>query len=84
MAACCLLAEAYENQLATGERVWEGGSGISARQCPLYTLPLFVWLHWLAPILAAAAIVTSVIALILWVRLRLKHREARRLPGGPA
>lgn len=82
MAARCLLAEAYENQLATGERVWEGGWGFQPDDA-LYLSPLFVWLHGLAPILAAAAVVTSVIALVLLVRLRLRSREARRLPGRP-
>ena len=63
MIACSLLAEAYESEVATGERVWEGGWGFQPDDA-LYLLPLFVWVHWLAPILAAAAVVTSVITVI--------------------
>jgi hypothetical protein len=33
MIACSLLAEAYESEVATGERVWEGGWGFPARPC---------------------------------------------------
>jgi phosphatidylglycerophosphate synthase len=76
MLACCLLAEAYESKAATGERVWEGGWGFQPDDA-LYLLPLFVWLHWLAPILVAAAGVTCVIALVLLGRyLHLKQRLA--------
>jgi phosphatidylglycerophosphate synthase len=67
MLACCLLAEAYKTEVASGERVWEGGWGLQPDDA-LYLLPLFVWLHWLAPILAAAAVVTSVIAVILFAK----------------
>jgi phosphatidylglycerophosphate synthase len=75
MLACCLLAEAYESQAATGERVWEGGWGFQPDDA-LYLLPLFVWLHWLAPILAAAAVATSIIAVVLLV----KYLHATRGP----
>lgn len=64
MVVCCLSAEAYESEVASGERVWEGGWGFQPDDA-LYLLPLFVWLHWLAPLLAAAAVVTSVIAVII-------------------
>jgi archaetidylinositol phosphate synthase len=67
MIACSLLAEAYESEGATGERVWEGGWGFQPDDA-LYLLPLFVWVHWLAPILAAAAVVTSVITAIFLAR----------------
>ena len=63
MIACSLLAEAYDSEVATGERVWEGGWGFQPDDA-LYLLPLFVWVHWLAPILAAAAVVTSVLSVI--------------------
>jgi 2-aminoethylphosphonate dioxygenase len=81
MIACCLLSEAYEQDVATGERVWEGGWGFQPDDA-LYLLPLFVWLHWLAPILVAAALVTSVIALIILVRyFALQRRLAARRAG---
>jgi archaetidylinositol phosphate synthase len=63
MIACSLLAEAYESEAATGEHVWEGGWGFQPDEAP-YLLPLFVWVHWLAPILVAAAVVTSVVTVI--------------------
>ncbi|HTV97367.1 MAG TPA: CDP-alcohol phosphatidyltransferase family protein [Steroidobacteraceae bacterium] len=74
MLACCLLSEAYENRVATGARVWEGGFGFQPDDA-LYLLPLFVWLHWLAPVVVAAAVVTSLIASIIAVRyVRLERR----------
>jgi phosphatidylglycerophosphate synthase len=73
--ACSLLAEAYESEVATGERVWEGGWGFKPDDA-LYLLPLFVWVHWLAPILAAAAVVTSVITVIFLAKY-LSRRRAR-------
>jgi phosphatidylglycerophosphate synthase len=77
MFACCLLAEAYESTIATGERVWEGGWGFQPDDA-LYLLPLFVWLHWLAPILGTAAVVTSIIAVVLLVKyLRAARGEGR-------
>jgi 2-aminoethylphosphonate dioxygenase len=83
MIACCLLSEAYEQKVASGERVWEGGFGFQPDDA-LYLLPLFVWLHWLAPILVAAAVVTSVIAAIILVRyLHLTRRVVRAPLTGP-
>jgi archaetidylinositol phosphate synthase len=67
MLACCLLAETYESTVATGARVWEGGWGFQPDDA-LYLLPLFVWLHWLAPMLIAAAIVSTVVALVIFSR----------------
>jgi hypothetical protein len=67
MIACSLLAEAYESEVATGEHVREGGWGFQPDDA-LYLLPLFVWVHWLAPILVAAAVVTSVITAIFLAR----------------
>jgi phosphatidylglycerophosphate synthase len=78
MLACCLLAEAYERAVATGARVWEGGWGFQPDDA-LYLLPLFVWLHWLAPMLIAAAIVSTGIALVFLGRyILLTRRHATR------
>ncbi len=80
MLACCWLAEAYEMLTGPGERVWEGGWGFQPDDA-LYLLAPFTWLHWLAPILAAAAIVTSVIAVVILVRyLHLRRRLSRDAP----
>jgi phosphatidylglycerophosphate synthase len=82
MLACCCLSEAYESHVATGERIWEGGWGFQPDDA-LYLLPLFVWLHWLAPILVAAAIVTSLIAAIILGRyLHLKQRLSHQAAAG--
>jgi hypothetical protein len=74
MLACCILSETYENLIGTGERVWEGGWGFQPDDA-LYLLPLFVWAHWLAPMVLAAAVVATVIALIIFARYL---REMRR------
>lgn len=74
IAACCLLAEAYERAVATGARVWEGGWGFQPDDA-LYLLPLFVWLHWLAPMLIAATIVSTGIALVFLSRYVLLTRR---------
>jgi archaetidylinositol phosphate synthase len=83
MLACCILAETYENQVATGERVFEGGWGFQPDDA-LYLLPLFVWAHWLAPMLLAAAVVAAVIALTILVRylLELRRPPVERTPSG--
>jgi 2-aminoethylphosphonate dioxygenase len=78
MLACCLLAEAYESEIASGERVWEGGWGFQPDDA-LYLLPFFVWLHWLAPILATAAVVTSVVAAIILAKYLRVTRGATRV-----
>jgi len=79
MLACCLLAEAYERAVATGARVWEGGWGFQPDDA-LYLLPLFVWLHWLAPMLIAAAIVSTGIALVFVTRYILLSRPHATAP----
>lgn len=74
MFACCILAETYETQVASGERVFEGGWGFQPDDA-LYLLPLFVWAHWLAPMLLTAAVVTTAIALIILARYLLELRR---------
>jgi len=74
MVACCLLAEAYETEVATGERVFEGGWGFQPDDA-LYLLPVFVWLHWLTPVVIAAALVTTAISFTLLVRYVRLHRH---------
>jgi phosphatidylglycerophosphate synthase len=80
MLACSILAETYENLIGTGGRVFEGGWGFQPDDA-LYLLPLFVWAHWLAPMLLAAAVVATVIALIILARylLELRRPASRRL-----
>jgi phosphatidylglycerophosphate synthase len=80
MLACCILAETYENFVGTGERVFEGRWGFQVDDA-LYLLPLFVWAHWLAPMLLAAAVVTTVIALIILARYLVGLRRQPRPAG---
>jgi phosphatidylglycerophosphate synthase len=81
MVTCCILAESYETSLGTGERVFEGGWGFQVDDA-LYLLPLFVWAHWLAPMLLTAAVVTTVIALIILSRYLLQMRRPAAPPAG--
>jgi archaetidylinositol phosphate synthase len=74
MIVCCILAETYETSVGTGERVFEGGWGFQPDDA-LYLLPLFVWAHWLAPMVLAAAVVTTVIAVIIFIRYLLQMRD---------
>jgi phosphatidylglycerophosphate synthase len=74
MLACCILSETYENFVDTGERIFEGGWGFQPDDA-LYLLPLFVWVHWLAPMLLAAAVATTVIAVIILARYLLEKRR---------
>jgi archaetidylinositol phosphate synthase len=74
MVACCILSETYEDHIGTGERVFEGGWGFQPDDA-LYLLPVFVWAHWLAPMLLAAAAVTPVIALIILARYLIEVRR---------
>jgi archaetidylinositol phosphate synthase len=83
MLACCLLSEAYERTVATGARVWEGSWGFQPDDA-LYLLPLFVWLHWLGPMLIAAAIVSTVIALVILGRYILLIRRHASRPKSAA
>ena len=86
MLACCLLAEAYESAVGTGARVWEGGWGFQPDDA-LYLLPLFVWLHWLAPMLIAATVVSTVIALVIlsrYILLMRRHTTRRAQDEGRA
>jgi archaetidylinositol phosphate synthase len=79
MLACNLLAEAYERAEGSGARVWEGGWGLQPDDA-LYLLPLFVWLRWLAPMLIAAAIVSTGIALLILSRYILLTRRHATCP----
>jgi archaetidylinositol phosphate synthase len=74
MLACCILSESYENHIGTGARVFEGGWGFQPDDA-LYLLPLFVWAHWLAPTLLAAAAVATVVALVILTRYLLELRR---------
>ena len=77
MLLCCWWSEIYEGLRGPGVRTWEGAWGFQPDDA-LYLLAVFTWLHWLAPAVAAAAVATSVMALVILARLiGLRRRLAR-------
>ena len=76
MLACCWLSEVYEDLSPPGVRTWEGAWGFQPDDA-LYLLAPFTWLGWLAPIVVMSAVATSVMAVVILVRLQsLKRRLA--------
>lgn len=77
MLVCCWLSEVYEGLRGPGIRTWEGAWGFQPDDA-LYLLAPFTWLGWLSPIVALAAVCTSVMALVILARLiGLKRRLER-------
>ncbi|MFI4963939.1 MAG: CDP-alcohol phosphatidyltransferase family protein [Caulobacterales bacterium] len=80
MLACCVLSEIYETLTGPGVRVWGGAFGFHPDDA-LYLLAPLAWLGWLAPVLAAASVCTSLIAMVIGVRLLLLRRRVARAPA---
>jgi phosphatidylglycerophosphate synthase len=76
MILCCWLAEVYEQLSGPGVRTFNGGFGFHLDDA-LYLLGPFAWLGWLAPILAAASVGTSIMAAVIAVRLLALKRRLR-------
>jgi archaetidylinositol phosphate synthase len=76
MILCCWLAEVYEQLSGPGVRTFNGGFGFHLDDA-LYLLGPFAWLGWLAPILAAASVGTSIMATVILVRLIALKRRLR-------
>ena len=77
MLACCILAETYESRSGPvsafrGRLGFQPDDALSAAGID--------WARWLAPMLLAAAAVTTVIALIIFARylLQLRHPTVSR------
>ncbi len=85
---CNWMSERYEQRLP-GERTWSGACGFHPDDA-LYLLGPAAWLGWLLPILVASDAATSVMALVILVRLRLlirrqdSVRDGVRVPGTAA
>ncbi len=77
MVACCWLSEVYEKIVGPGIRVFNGGFGFHADDA-LYLLGPIIWLGWLAPILVAAAVCSTLMAGLILVRLLGLKRRLRR------
>jgi archaetidylinositol phosphate synthase len=68
MILCCWLAEVYERISGPGVRTFNGGFGFHLDDA-LYLLGPFAWLGWLAPILGAASVGTTLMAAVIAARL---------------
>ena len=79
MVICSWLSEVYQTLTGPGVRIWRGGFGFHIDDA-LYLLAPFIWLGWLAPILVAAAVCTSVMAVVIYVRLIGLKLRLRRNP----
>jgi phosphatidylglycerophosphate synthase len=76
MLLCCWWSEIYEQISGPGVRTWNGGFGFDADD-GLYLLAPIAWLGWLAPVLVAACVCTSAMALVIAVRLLLLKRRVK-------
>jgi archaetidylinositol phosphate synthase len=81
MIACCVLSEVYEGFTAPGTRTWNGAFGFHPDDA-LYLLAPLAWLGWLAPVLVAASVCTSLMAVVIAVRLVFLRRRIRGRAGG--
>ena len=83
MLLCCWWSEIYEDASGPGVRTWEGAWGFQPDDA-LYLLAPLMWLGWLAPVVVAAAVCTSVMAAVILVRLiGLKRRLAATAGTAP-
>ena len=82
MVACLWLSEVYEKLSGPGVRTWNGGFGFHLDDA-LYLLAPIVWLGWMAPILVAAAVCSTLMAAVILVRyLGLRRRLHRVAVAG--
>ncbi len=77
MVACSWLSEVYEKLSGPGVRTWNGGFGFHPDDA-LYLLGPIVWLGWLAPILVAAAVCSTLMAGVILARYLGLRRRLRR------
>ncbi len=74
------LSEVYEKLSGPGVRTWNGGFGFHLDDA-LYLLAPIVWLGWLAPILVAAAVCSTLMAGVILARYLGLRRRLRRRPA---
>lgn len=77
MLACCWLSEVYERLKGPGSRTWRNAGGLQLDD-GLYLLGPAIWLGWLAPITAAAAVCTGLLMVVIAVRLAALRRRIAR------
>lgn len=80
MVACLWLSEVYEKLSGPGVRTWNGGFGFHPDDA-LYLLGPIVWLGWLAPVLVAAAVCSTLMAGVILVRYLGLRRRLHRTAG---
>jgi archaetidylinositol phosphate synthase len=81
MVACCWLSEVYEKLSGPGVRTWNGAWGFHPDDA-LYLLAPILWLGWMAPILVAAAVCSSIMAVVIYARLLGLRQRLRRVAAG--
>jgi phosphatidylglycerophosphate synthase len=69
LVACNVFSEQLEQHSPSQTRAYSGQWGFDPDDA-LYLMAPFAWLDWLSAILAAAAVGTTVMMVITWVRLR--------------
>jgi archaetidylinositol phosphate synthase len=67
--ACSIFCEQLEQRSPSNTRAYSGRWGFDPDDA-LYLMSPLAWLGWLSPILAAAAVGTTVVMIITWLRLR--------------
>lgn len=67
--ACSIFCEQLEQRSPSNTRAYSGRWGFDPDDA-LYLMSPLAWLDWLSPILAAAAVGTTVVMIITWLRLR--------------
>jgi phosphatidylglycerophosphate synthase len=82
MLVCCWLSEVFEDLSGPGVRTWEGAWGFQPDDA-LYLLGPAAWTGalLLAPVVLLSAIATSVMAVVIWVRLERLRRRVRSAPA---
>ena len=78
MLICCWLSEVFEDLSGPGIRTWEGAWGFQPDDA-LYLLGPAAWTGalLLAPAVFLSAICTSIMAVVIWVRLERLRRKVR-------
>ncbi len=78
--ACSIFAEQLEQRSPPETRAYSGRWGFDPDDA-LYLMAPLAWLGWLSPILPAAAVGTTTMMIITWVRLRRLMAVARPTVG---
>jgi archaetidylinositol phosphate synthase len=78
--ACNIFSEQLEQRSPPQTRAYSGRWGFDPDDA-LYLMAPFAWLNWLSPILVAAAVGTTAMMIITWLRLRRLMASTRPTVG---